>query len=684
MDLQKLFISNGFVQVQGKDGKPQTAALGTILSNLASYGYAPSKDALKALTKLSDSGLTEFWRETEPSLKAVTGADRNMDDFVVYKNFPKEVLNMSDAQYWCAQSLMYAGLPNELFTEEAEERAPLETIKGLKVLELATDATPRVIYAILESKRARWTDDQKLHVTYLFDTLQKNTVDIAGLGFRENGVLLAAHAFEKAEINTGAATDVLRLAAALSGGDLSLRETFKFKKFSRADRQRLLRVLEETPMDEDFSLRPDKWKKLLRALRPGDYKNQFPKCVAAYDVLYRGAHDSYPSRLEKQLAAADPAALKTLAERPGVFARRLHESYGKFGRPAFEAFKTVATKLDTQQLVKLDRYMATISTRIHLMHPPKGNWARVQVLPNTKPAIAEEDRTFLRETISTTLKAQIAERYPEGFDADEALVQVKLQTNDQKLAAYGRGTEFDIPENITFIRSASFWATPSLGSVWFDNGWNFFDTNWREMGSCCWSSGHQTFADKGAVFSGDPTNAKDLKGRACQMIDLYIDKLLAKGVRFGVWNVLAYSSIKFEDGKDVLATLQMGEEAQKGKLYEPARAQMVFPLKGPYLTKYVAYVDLERRKLVYMDASFAGKVHAADANGAILSKIMPAFVEYLDSLPSVADLLQNNPGTIPAVYSDAGYSIASDRAYAFKRENDANSFEQIDITQLIG
>lgn len=688
MNLKKLFIANGFLEVSGEAGKPGAAALGTILSNLATYGYAPNKEAVKALSKLSDAGLAEFWKGAEPALKAVTGSDRNMDEFVVYKNFPKETLEMSAAQYWVAQVLMYQGLPNELFTQDVEEREPLgDRLTKLKVLGLADpDVTPRLIYQILLSKRARWTDEQKLNAVQLFDLLQKNAVDITAFGFRENGVTLAAHGFEKSEIVTNAATDVIRVAAALSGGDISLRTKFKFKKFNRADRQRLLRVLETCKMDEDMALRPGQWKKLLRALRPGDYKNAYPKTVAAYDTLYNGEHSAYQSRLESQMKAGDPQVFQTMRERPGVFARRLHESYGKFGRKAFEEFKTVVPDLDNQQLTKLDRYVGTISGRQHLMYPPGGNWARVQVVPNKKAFIREDDAMLVRTAINTEVSKRLRERYPEGFSVDPELCRVKLQTNDQKLAAYGRGTEFDIPDGITFVRSASYWENKSVGYVntWFDNGWNFFDENWKAKGACCWSGGYETQHNKAAVFSGDPTNSKDLKGRACQMIDLYLDKLEEAGVRYCVWNVLCYSNVKFSDATDVLATLQMGEKAERGKLYEPARAQMIFPLKSEALTSYVAYIDLKRRKLIYMDAPLKGAVHSAASNSEVLEAVMPAYVEYLDSLPSVADLLANNDGgTIPALYSDKGVDVKG-RGFVFRRENDQNTFTPIDITELIG
>lgn len=266
---------------------------------------------------------------------------------------------------------------------------------------------------------------------------------------------------------------------------------------------------------------------------------------------------------------------------------------------------------------------------------------------------------------------------------DPKLLEVKLQTNDQKLAEYGRGTEFDIPKNMNFIRTASYWEHVSgYGNSWFDNGWNFFDDNWNAKGTICWNTTHGV---DGAVFSGDPVNSQDLKGRACQMIDLDLDLLEKQGIRYAVWNILSYSRVKFSDAKEVLATLQWGEQAQEGGLYEPARAQMVFPITGDNLTKYVAYIDVKARKLVYIDANLYGHVSSAASNVSVLSEMMPAFKEYLDSLPSIGDLVAHaKEGNTPVLFSDKEFEIEKNvKAFVFKPENPENSYEKIAVSDML-
>jgi hypothetical protein len=393
--------------------------------------------------------------------------------------------------------------------------------------------------------------------------------------------------------------------------------------------------------------------------------------------------------------------VRLLSQRPGVFVRRFHEVARVFNYDPFviDGFLAVADKLSVSQLVKLDGYLRTINTRKQLAIAPKGNWGKMQFLDNDRTKIPTEVVVKVRSYLQGLVAQRMNNAFPNGVKLDFQTMDIKLQSNDQELAPYGRGTVFEIPANVNFLRSASYWAKTgkspnSSWNTWFDNGWNFFDENWSPLGACCWSAysfpyGYSYYrqpnqsSEVGAVFSGDPTNSKDLKGRACQMIDLYLDKLAANGVRYAVWNILAFSRIEFAD-YDVMGTLQWGEDAEQGNLYEPSRAQMVFPLKGKSLTKFVAYVDVKERKLVYMDVGFGVGTTTAASNSNRLSKLLPPYVEYLDSLPSVADLFAGvKPGETPILYSDADDKIEGGKAYVFRPENAANHFEQIDIVKLL-
>jgi hypothetical protein len=677
---QDILVANGYVAIAGTpttEINPNNAELATVVSNLAYYGYTLDKTALATLASLNSGDLADLWVKLKDVLAELTKENRSMDKFVVYKNFPREVLDMEEGQYALRQIMIYHGFPYAAVAEEAEPRAPLGDIKRLKVLALAAADTPARIFGNLMGLNNRWSDNQKVWAEKLIG--QRNVIDLDDFGFKENGIALIAKHFETKEVSVSTGTDVLRLAAALSDADISLREKTKLRSFKRPERRKLLAMLEESNnLADDFANRPEQFKRLLERLRPGDYN--FEKVKTAYDGLYNKSVKPFSALVDPQEPVAE--TLDIVATRPGEFLRRFHHFYDLFGSEAAGRMMLVLDKLTTRQLVNFRAYLGSINTRATLIYPPKANWARAQVAQNKKGKITDDDLILLDGAIGEELCSRMEKAFPEGIALGEDTDRVKLQTNDQKLAEYGRGTRFPIPDDVNFIRTASFWQMSVHG--WFDNGWNFFDEKWKSMGVCSWEGQCSKFKGGAAVFSGDPMNSSNEEGKATQLIDLYLDQLKAKGVRYAVWNILCYSRIKFSDASgEVMGLLQWGDKPNKGKLIEPSRCQMVFPLKADAMASFIAYVDVETRELVYMDAPLRANVTGASRNEETLGTMMPAYVEYLESLPTVRDLLRDAPeGDMPVLFSDRDVAIEADRAFVFRPENAENSFSRVSVADL--
>ena len=122
------------------------------------------------------------------------------------------------------------------------------------------------------------------------------------------------------------ATDVLRLAVALSGGDVSLATPCEFGKFRRAERALLLGWVERAGSRTEDMLRwKGRWVRLGERLHPGEYAGRFPQAAAAFDVLRNDRpFETFNGRVEAALARGDAAAvLELLDARPGELARRL-------------------------------------------------------------------------------------------------------------------------------------------------------------------------------------------------------------------------------------------------------------------------------------------------------------------------------------------------------------------------
>lgn len=123
-------------------------------------------------------------------------------------------------------------------------------------------------------------------------------------------------------------TDLLRLLAFLQGQDISLAEPISLKglKYSKPQRREILNFLEHcSNLEEDLLRYQGLWKKILKGLHPGDYKNKFPKVIRAYDRLIEGKIVSFESRVE--LAQGDEKLI-LLSHRPSMLIRKLSIAIG--------------------------------------------------------------------------------------------------------------------------------------------------------------------------------------------------------------------------------------------------------------------------------------------------------------------------------------------------------------------
>lgn len=674
-----ILLRHNYIAIPIANDKVDAAALATVMMNLSYYGFALSAEGYQAITKLGTTMFASWWSDVETELKKITGADRKIGDFVVYKNFPAEVLEKSEAEYWIPQILMYWGLPNDLFTQEVKPRAKLNEQPKATVLRRAGRDTFENICTSYLMAPARWKDQEFQDVAFL---VQEFPITIAKLQFKENLVRLATHLMKSEKsLRIRTATDVLRLAAGLSDGDISLRENTKFISFKKPVRKYLLDLLERCDnIAEDVARRAEMWKRFLHQLHPGDHKKRYPRVCKVVDDLYHDRLTTFNSAVEALLLNKNDEVLSLLSERPGEFRRRLAHTLDLFGDKAVNAFlsEKVLNGLTTHQVVSLRSHLELVNHRLSRVFPPKGNWNKLQI--GAPRPIDDSQQYTLFEALGKVLSSRIPK-----VNLDPATRMIKLPNNGEE-GAYTRGTAFPIPDDVEFIRTASYWKHKSGRNAWFDNGWNFFDTNWNSVGSCCWTHPKFGYKETAAVFSGDPTNSKDMEGRAAQLIDLYPTKLKEMGVRYAVWNILCYSGIKFETAEEVFAALQWGKDPQSGNLFEPSRCQLSFPLKGDQLTKYICLIDLEKREMVYLDANLHGDVHSADRNNETLAKNMPAFMEYLKALPSVYDLFCESidkDSKTYILYSDKETDLQKVSAYVFKPENKDNKYKAVNINKLL-
>lgn len=638
----KIAIKNNYLPLKKVDflAPKSLENAATVVSNMNAYGFMPSMEIFEELTHMDLSTLTSWWSETEFALREFSGADKDINGSIVYKNFPEEVMNKSQAEYLIDQICIYFGVPYDLLRESEKPREQLREKTTYKVLQKAPENYLEQVSLSLIGKASRWTDLEMEEMKYLF--LNNNPVlDIQSFAFKMNAVSLSRLAFENDKpIIVKNAMDVLRIALLWSDLlDTTPTKLIKFKNFTRKERRFLLGLLNSSEtLQSDLSMKKAVWKKLFQRLNPSDYN--FDKVIQAYDAIYNKKIKGGSSEFFSLMNLGNPKAMLVAEKKSsGFYLRNFHQLYAKFGQVALTNMIPLLKDLTINQLLKLEKYLLTENAKEVRIIAPKGNWNKSVLVKNNKQRFKQGETDQLLASISSELNTRLSVFYPEGVLLSKEVDSIKIPTNDMKIDFYGRGTSFDIPQNIKSVRLFSHWIVGSNENVWFDNGVTLFDENKAVNGFCDWATAYAN--DTGAVFSGDPLPSNDKQGKAAQGIDLNIDSLVASGHRYALWSILSYNDMPFNEACEVYADMQFCEEPQVGEIFEPKRSQMSFDIKCQNKSKYVAYVDLVERKVVFLDASMPAKIHGVKENEGWISERFSSIVEYVNSQPSVYDLFKH-------------------------------------------
>src|SRR5262249_30349076 len=155
-----------------------------------------------------------------------------------YPNFPKQVMEMTEAELYFNAIVYYCTLQRPEY--EKEDRPPLEEQPKYRIIHLGSRDDFENIFTLLARSKSPFSpqdkSDVKWSVSQYGDAIRRllqeqvpNKENLAFLGAELIRNTTDAAAILGAHIQT--ATDVLRLAVAMSDGDVSLEAACKFGKF---------------------------------------------------------------------------------------------------------------------------------------------------------------------------------------------------------------------------------------------------------------------------------------------------------------------------------------------------------------------------------------------------------------------------------------------------------------------
>lgn len=665
------------------DGMDNRIAVATVQSHLMMYGYMLDQDAFTELSKSDLSVIKLFNDEVITYLKGILGGNRKFEP--LYKNFPEEVMSLSDYELYFNAIIHYWSLGTwEPSTVTYEKPIKFENIKYVMIKYGTQERFERIFTDLVSINTSLTPSD--LEVVIWFVLSGEKLVFPTVIPFKENLCTLAGLGIEGLPIKTP--TDVLRICVHLSGGDISLpkvpstevrgnrwssgkipnveRLKFKFKKFTRSERRYILGLLEQTNCDpKEMVLRDQRWIRLGEILHPMEYKNKFPKSADAFNKIRNEKVKSWYSLLNEAFNIHLERGLKFLSQKPGEFSRRIDwlvrtypDNLDLIMKYFNEAVKGTSNKVLYEVYTHFEG-RTEVNTKRTIM--VKGS-RKVTELP-TLPAIDKKIVESIHSKLFETLKDKFSTLESLGTCwIDEELKKIPLPTNmrsmnfSSKPTIRGQRVPLDNPD-AKVIRPFIHWMDKS-GNEDLDLSVTFVGEKSVDV-----LSYSQLRVGK-SCHSGD---VRYRKGPCAEYIDIDMKDAKSRGYKYAVIDVRNFQGNSLKSVETVFGIMER-EHPTENKTWLPETISSCQNLESESTNTLIAIIDFETMEYIMLDIDSSGAVYAS---GDVKNTLK--MIEQYTQLPklSVYDLiLLHVEGRGKQVTLDSNVDTY------FKYEDFCNSYEE--------
>lgn len=600
------------VHVPVGTGGATRAQVASAVREVAAFRCVLSESLIEQIGKLSATELKYWLREIIGVLRRETGAHVHHRPF--YPGFPEQVMTASEAELYLNAVIHYLTLWRLPPTEHSRP-AMLEGNFVSRVIEPGSVSEFESLLEPLVSARTSLSEQETADVVWFIRTYKSDVFRLLpeAVPFREiraqvGGALILQVARDARvdaflERNVETATDVLRLAVALNGGDVSLTTaSTRFIAMKRSLRRLLLRLLDRIPnAAEDVMRHAERWKRLAEALHPGDYADKYPRALAAITAARRNeAPDSFGSRVETLLAQRQIATLTPILQsRPGEFARRLDVTLRRATEPesVLDAFESVATQVSSPVLLQLLAQVRASRPLPLRAFTPKGAFAKVYGIKDRREPLAPDVLARAARICEDALVSRFASLPPLGCCfIDPALREYKVplaqRASSKSLRTLVRGSRLPMPDT-RFIRLFLWWKN-GRGRTDIDLSAAFFDANFVFMETVA----YYNLKSLGGYHSGDIVDAPD---GASEFIDLDLDALVEKGIRYVVTSINSYTEQPYCDLPECFAGWMARADTASGEVFEPRSVFDRIDIASNTGICLPFVMDLQERRMIWAD-----------------------------------------------------------------------------------
>jgi hypothetical protein len=574
---------------------------------LMSVGFKLSAQALRTLSGLSGSTVVDTAVPTLAAVREMAGD--HVRHNVYFKDFPANVPDTFEFWTRCVREALEDGkarsgviaqlrngvlnlltLPSygtyqHTYDEMLAAHDELTAAVGdrLTVLHLGGPLEDEVtaLYLTLAGSTTPLGDehlaDLKVLAGHCADGPQPETIPV-----RENrAVVNEARLKAGSSLLLDTVTDVLRLACALSDGDVSLQEPTRFRALSRPVRRALLAGLDSVVAAApaklaDVLTHREAFKRLGERLHPHEYP-QWPRAAEVFAVA-RGEKKAYTfdARVEALLGADDvTGAVELLRSAPGrlfrALDRLLRTARTQEQRDAVvAAVEEVAPEVSGRVVLSVREYLHNRAAESGRKRVFINRLGRAHVADDTRAAVPEAER----ERLIAALDAEIARRLPcpewllVGPDVLDVALPLSGRATSGGFGVLPRGSVSPVDGEL--LRFFVYWKQARRVTD-YDLSALLLDADYETVS---WLS-YTNLREVEGEHSGDITNAPD---GASEFINL---RLGAVRGTYIVPQVNIYSGEKFEEAEESFFGFMLREGEQRGRPFEARTVRMKSELRGP-------------------------------------------------------------------------------------------------------
>ncbi|PHH97466.1 hypothetical protein KST83_05705 [Fusobacterium nucleatum] len=604
--------------------------LATLIKKFEGYGYIFSKELAIAISKEERNVIID---KVKSVIKVIENFKSDKDYVVFYKNFPDEVINMSEAELYINQILHYwiGYLPSNSENIIKEDVEPSKLVKATELKLIDDEIIEKLFIDLLSSNvtlSEQYLDDvcvlthsksvEELENYMEYIQMKETLTTLSSYVLRKKGVLIG---------NFKTATDILRLIAKISKTELNNKH-IHFAYFSRTKLSQLMNKLEDLKnIMPDINRYSKPWHSFFKLYAKKINFNKYPKIRKVVDMLFGDiSYITERGKINEQMKK-----LPTMSEEDlDNFVKKFTIFYGDYVREILSLLNKAKENQYEKLLIGLENCVTKVNTRILFqlydrvinlqekdnlvprLVNSKGKWRRLKESIN----LSDELLNRVLEIVEDGIKIQLKEKESLGkVYIDEDYKNIMLTTSEKdsnvSLRPMTRGSRIVFNPNAEVLRFFVAWKNldekimkefkVKYGRVDIDLSALSFDKDFKFKRVVA----YYNQKEMGFAFSGDITDAPQ---GALEYIDIYdLEKQKKNGTRYILMQIRSYNGYTFKEINSVYAgvmELTSNEAKEKKNMYSTAITQG-FQIISPQITTNTILVDLVKFEYVWLDMNMA-------------------------------------------------------------------------------